>query len=287
MITSVDIEFNEGSHRYSVKGTKPKEYLPSVTTIAGLLGKPYLVEWAAREAAHATAEALSSQPVFTDQTIQASINFGRQRHRDLRNAGAGVGTAVHQQVKKILIPGWQPQADKTLELEDHLLFDVDMAMTAFEQWREQAIERDGAEVVYCERIVVHPSRLYVGTFDLVLRYPDGALRVVDFKTSNQSESNPLAIYPEYFFQISAYRRALQESPEYDHTLGYWDDVQLVALGKNGQLGVTTLDGDACDQYADGFMNIAKMFSVYRNAENHIRKLNKEEKMLRGDVSGRA
>lgn len=285
MITSAQIEFNERSHRYAIANTKPKEYIPSVTTIAGMLNKPYLVEWAAREAAHATAEALAEQPVFTEDAVQASINAGRSRPRELRESGASVGSAVHQQVKKQLVPGWQPEQDKMAELDDNARVDADMALEAFAEWYDTAINYSKAQVVYCERIVVHPSRLYVGTFDLVLRYPDGALRVVDFKTSNQSESNPLAIYPEYFFQISAYRKALQESPEYSDTLGYWHDAQLVALGKNGQLGVTTLGVDDCDEYAAAFMNVARMFSVYRKAERDIRALNKEEKERRsGDYN---
>lgn len=285
MITSAQIEFNERSHRYAIANTKPKEYITSVTTIAGLLNKPYLVEWAAREAAIATADALAAQPTFTDETVQASINAGRSKPRQLRETGAGVGSAVHQQVKKLLVPGWQPQQDKLAELDDNARMDADMALEAFAEWHEQTIINDKAEVVYCERIVVHPSALYVGTFDLVLRYPDGALRVVDFKTSNQSESNPLAIYPEYFFQISAYRKALQESIEYADTDGYWSDAQLVALGKNGQLGVTTLGVDDCDEYAAAFMNVARMFSVYRKAQRQINALNKKENERRSEAQG--
>lgn len=275
MITSKDIEFNEKNHRYKIKDKKPVQHIPSVTTIAGLLNKPYLVEWAAREAAIATADALTSQSQFTEQTVQASIATGRSKPRELRETGAGIGSAVHQQVKKLLVPSYQPEHDRLAELDDNARMDASMALDAFNEWHQQVIN-DDAHVVYCERIVVHPTGLYVGTFDLLLRYPDGALRIVDFKTSNQSESNPLAIYPEYFFQISAYRRALQESPEYDDTLGYWDDAQLVALGKNGQLGVTTLSGAECDEYADAFMHMARVHGVYNKAKRDINKLNKAE-----------
>lgn len=278
-LSSRDIEFNPRSHRYKIAGSKPAEYIPSVTTITGLLDKPFLVEWAAREAATEAALAVAGEEKLDEQTIAACIAVGRARHRELRNEGASVGTAVHQRAKRILVPGWTPDPEEVIDGG----IEADMAMEAFDEWWSQT-QAEGWKVVHCERIVVHPSGMYVGTFDALLKNEaDGRHRLVDFKTSNQSPDNPLALYPEYMFQIAAYRAAIIDSPEYE-TLAI-EDAQVVALGKQGQLGVTTIDGDQLNEYAVAFIHIAAMFPTYRAAERSIRAFNKAEKARRAELEG--
>jgi hypothetical protein len=275
-INSADIEFNPRNHRYKIKDTKPAEYIPSVTTITGLLDKPFLVEWAAREAATEAALAVAGEEKLDEQVIAACIAVGRKKHRDLREQGAGVGTSVHQQAKVVLVPGWKPDDEEYVDGG----IEADMAMEAFHEWWEAASPT--WDVVACERIVVHPSGSYVGTFDVLLRHKlGGHYRLVDFKTSNQSEDNPLALYPEYLFQIAAYRKAIIESPEYVGITEI-DDAQVVALGKQGQLGVTTFDAEMLDDYAVAFTHMAAMFPMYRQAERNIRAFNKIEKARRAE-----
>ena len=274
MITSTDIEFNENSHRYKIKDSKPAQYIPSVTTITGLLNKPYLVEWAAREAATAAAYAVAERDQLNDQAITACIDAGRKAPRDLRDHGASVGTMVHRRIKSALTD-WinSDLSDESIE--------ADLAMNAFHEWYSTHVLDVDAEPMLVERIVVHPSGLYCGTFDLLIKNANNTMTLVDFKTSNQSESNPLAIYPEYFFQVAAYRKAILDSPEFiiDNIV----DAQLVALGKNGHLGVTVLDADVLDEYADAFMSMARVHPVYNEAKRRINKLNKQEKMIREEI----
>jgi len=278
-ITSVDIEFNAKSHRYKIAGTKPAEYIPSVTTITGMLDKPFIPEWAAREAATEAAHAVAALDQAPDEeALLACIDVGRKKPRSLRDEGAGTGTEVHQRVKMVLVPGWEPAEEDRVEGGNNP--DADLAMEAFaEWWTERQLE--GWVVDHCERIVVHPSGSYVGTFDLVLHHPaTGRYRIADFKTSNQSADNPLALYPEYMFQLAAYRQAVIASPEYD--IDVIDDGEMVALGKNGQLGSTIIGGDDLDEYAVAFNHLAATIGMVRKAQRDIRALNKIEKARRAE-----
>ena len=280
VLTSKDITFTAGNHRYHITDTKPKVYIPSVTTICGLLDKPFLVEWAAREAATEAALAVASADKLDETTIAACVAVGRQKHRDLRTQGANVGTAVHHRIKMLLVPGWEPAEGERIELEGAFQMEADLAFDAFVDWWQDA-QLDGWEVVYCERIVVHPLGGYVGTFDLLLRNRNtGEYRLVDFKTSNQSEDNPLALYPEYLLQTAAYRQAILHSPEYE--VDALPAATILALGKQGQLGVTTIDAPDLERYADTFNLLAAVIDDYRYAQRQIRALNKVEKARRAE-----
>lgn len=274
-LTSKDIVFSAGSHRYHIAGTKPKEYIPSVTTICGLMDKPFLVEWAAREAATEAALAVAGEDKLDERTVLACIEVGRKKPRELRTHGADVGTAVHDRIKMMIVEGWEPEVEDGEEWNDGGI-EADLAMDAFINWWREAYE-GGWRVEFCERIVVHPSGLYVGTPDLLLQR-DGERMLVDFKTSNQSEDNPLAIYPEYFFQVAAYRRAIMDSPEYEASA--IDRAQILALGKNGALGITELSVDDLEEYFSAFTSLASVLPFYRKAQRDIRALNKVEKERR-------
>lgn len=278
-LTSKDITFTAGNHRYHVTDTTPKQFIPSVTTICGLLDKPFLVEWAAREAATAAALAVAGRDKLSEAIVGACIAEGRQAHRDQREHGSSVGTAVHQRIKMQLVPGWEPPDEEYVDGG----IEADLAMDAFFEWWNER-EAEGWQVAHCEFIVVHPSGSYVGTPDLLIYHPDEqTYRLVDFKTSNQSEDNPLALYPEYVLQVAGYWRAIIDSPEY--APDWIDSAEIVALGKQGQLATTPFTGLDLDVYADAFQLLAQLISTYRSIERVIRALNKVEKARRADAEG--
>lgn len=290
MLTSKDITFTAGSHRYHVTDSKPKVYIPSVTTVCGLLDKPFLIQWAANMASEAAVEAvLSHKGKVDDATIEGFIAHGKKAHREVREEGGNVGTVVHNHVKKALVPEWEIPKDEA-ELDGGL--EADMAIMAFDEWYEKNIVRLGKKVLMAEQIAVHPDGLYCGTLDLLLQVPHGAsptgyvLELVDWKTSNQSDSNPSALYPEYLFQIAAYRRLLMLSPEFDALLGDhpFGDAQQVSLGKNGRLVVTPLPSDDLEVYADAFETLCGILTTYRSAQGFIRSANKDLKVRIADAA---
>lgn len=286
MLTSKDITFVPGSHRYHVTDTKPKQYIPSVTTVCGLLDKPFLVQWAANCASEAAVRAmLSHEGAMDEKHIEAIIASAKAAHREVREEGGNVGKVVHNHVKSVLVPGWTPPDDER-DLDGGL--EAEMAISCFDEWYEKNIVEQGKKVLLVEQVVVHPEGKYVGTLDLCLQSPDdnsptgSVIEVIDWKTSNQSESNPLSLYPEYFFQIAAYRRLLMLTPEFDHLFGPhpFGGAQQVSLGKNGQLGVTPLDKELLEHCADAFTQLAGILGTYRDVQGVIRRFNKAEKERR-------
>ena len=99
---SVDLEFSEGRHTYRVGG----EYVPSVTTILGVINKPALMPWAAKEGARWFMENTSmvpdqedkdAHPVFADGvTLDDMYNGIRGAFRATSKEARDIGTRVHQ-----------------------------------------------------------------------------------------------------------------------------------------------------------------------------------------------
>lgn len=267
-ITSESIKFYPKSHRY--KNTETGEWIPSVTTIAGMLDKPYLMEWAAREAATAGVMSMAEHEGALDENIVgAFIESSRAAPRNQRDHGRLVGSDVHERIHC----HFDPHRERDPNVEDGGM-EADLAFEAFEQWLELA---DIAEVLLVEQVVVHPSGLYVGTPDLLFRSISGQVCLTDFKTSNQSESNPLALYPEYLLQLCAYKEAIEQSPQFP-----WPQVDLingVALGKNGNLeqwGLT--DDDINVEKATGlFLTLADSYRLHRDIVNVTNQMNRARK----------
>ena len=286
VLTSKDITFTPGNHRYHVTDSKPRVYLPSVTTVCGLLDKPFLIQWAANVASEAAVRAtIAHQGALDDKEFMQLVDIGKKAHREVREEGGNVGTVVHNHVKKVLVPEWEIPEEEA-ELDGGL--EAEMAIGCFDEWYQTNIVEKGAVVLLVEQVVVHPEGKYVGTLDLFIKVPDTnsptgwVLELVDWKTSNQSESNPLSLYPEYLFQISAYRRLLMLTPEFDKLFGPhpFGGAQQVSLGKNGQLGVTPISIEDLEMYADAFETLAGILGVYRQAQKFIRDTNKAEKERR-------
>ncbi len=280
IITSKDLDFNERTHRYKIAGSKPAKYIPSVTTITGLMDKPYLFEWAAKEAANASTNFMAEQQGnASDRVLQASVAVGRAAPREARNHGASVGTAVHQRIKFFLDP--EGEDPETYAPES---FESELALEAFYTWNESYLK--DKKVLLSEQMVVHPTGLYCGTFDLLIQLEDGSYQICDFKTTNKSDANPLGIYPEYFMQLSAYRKALIDSPEFPHITR--DNIRsgmLIGTGKDGSLSSPEISGDDMDRYENAFMLLAAILPAYRAMEADVRKMNKQYKERLSNADG--
>ncbi len=216
-----------------------------------------------------------------EEHVEALISFGKAAHREIKEEGANVGTAVHRHVRSTLDPSWEPAEEDMVDGG----IEAEMSIIAFNEWHQEHVVGGGKQVLLTEQLAVHPDGLYVGTLDVCVLTPSDesptglAIEIVDWKTSNQSDSNPSALYPEYLFQIAAYRRLLMLSPEFDHLFGQhpFGGAQQVSLGKNGQLVVTPIPADDLDEYADAFEELAKILGTYRKAQAFIRAANNDVK----------
>jgi len=167
----------------------PEMVVPSVTTILGNLNKPALPNWAAREVAKFAVENMPSwENLPPDDAVDL---LKRAPYRNMRKKG-DVGTAVHEAVElwmgdSIDIPDL---SDKEVEVDD---LDLLPYIAGAVQYLNQHVHR----VLHSEVTVFNREYEYAGTVDAIVKLSDGAIAVVDWKTSR-------GIYPEHALQLVAY-----------------------------------------------------------------------------------
>jgi hypothetical protein len=184
--------------------------LPSVTTIIGVLAKPALIGWAAKEERKATiaaSYAVCSEHLFVlgaeldaeqfAKDVEAML--GKERaHQKLMREAQTVGTAVHAWIE------WQLKNELEVEGADEHQPPTDHPVVAeclskWKEWRESV----NLKPLAVEQRLASQDYGFAGTLDLLAEV-DGKVVVIDFKTSK-------AIYAESFLQNCAYRLALSES----------------------------------------------------------------------------
>jgi PD-(D/E)XK nuclease superfamily protein len=193
---------------------------PSVTNILGVIGKPALINWAAKEernlvmevAADLYQDAPAAKMSRAAWLLTMETRLGREKASDRLLAKAGqIGTQVHAMIE------W------TLRMKLLQKVGPSPEMTAKANWAFSVFEKWAASVnltpIFIEQTVYSKTYGYAGTMDLFCEI-DGKPTVVDFKTGK-------AVYPEAHLQNAAYRHALRE-------MGHGDPVQgiIVRLPKN-------------------------------------------------------
>ena len=178
----IEIEFFEGSHRYTING---KSGIPSVTAITGVLNKPALVFWSANLAKDFLLQHLNAGTQITEELI---IDAAKQ-HTIRKEQAAISGTKVHTFAEEY-IKGKKPEMPEEEE--------VIRGVTAFLDWvKNQKVKFEASE-----KIVYSKKYNFVGIADAIATIENQRF-LIDFKTSN-------AIYSEYFLQTAAYLHADSE-----------------------------------------------------------------------------
>lgn len=185
------------------------EKLPSVTTILSVIGKPALVNWAARterelvtEAAARLYEDAPAHPKMARAAFLATLaeRIGKTKafQREQQKA-LDVGTAAHKLIE------WNIQRELGREAgpEPVMRPESAVAFVAYERWRQSV----ALVPIWSEQMIYHPDEKYAGTMDLfALANMNGkgpaARCLIDFKTSK-------AIYPEAYLQLAAYACAIE------------------------------------------------------------------------------
>lgn len=180
------------------------EKLPSVTTILSVIGKPALVNWAARVERElvigAAADLYEDAPVdkkMSRSGYLATINdrLGKARaFQKEQEKALDIGTQAHKRIEWELrrIVGQEPGPCPECRAE------ATHAVASFLEWWRCA----HFEIVALEQPVWHGELGYAGTLDMLVRDPlTGKLGVFDIKTSK-------AVYPENGLQVAAYGSAV-------------------------------------------------------------------------------
>lgn len=145
----------------------------------------------------------------------ANMSVAKQNpkaHILARDRAARVGTLTHELIESKLRDG--------RTVTDAFGDELDDAMVRYNGWLKWW-ERTSFEVVALEVSLVSDTLRYGGTFDALLRAPDGSLFLVDWKTSSQLDESLL-------LQLAGYVVLLDELTEYRV-----DYVGAIQLTKNG------------------------------------------------------
>lgn len=162
-----------------LKGTKAHQryrttdgvIVPGVTTVCGLLAKPFLIKWANR---------MGLEGIDTTKYVDKA---------------ARIGTCAHEMVQEHL---GGSEVDHSLYSSD----EIDLAENALISYFEWEKNHD-METHLIESQLVSDYHRYGGSIDWY-GLMDGKLTLCDLKTGK-------AIYDEYALQVTAYKRLLEEN----------------------------------------------------------------------------
>jgi len=180
-----------------------KKY-PSVTNILGIIAKPALINWAAKEERLMVSEAAAnlyedapltpkmSRPAFLS-TLETRLGKEKAHRKLLRKAG-DIGTECHALIEWNLRQELKQEAGPEPRLSDKAMW----AFASWENWRKSV----KLEPISIEQIVWSETDEHAGTLDLLARV-DGRLTVLDWKTGK-------AIYWEALLQNAAYSKSIFE-----------------------------------------------------------------------------
>lgn len=181
----VYLDFDPVKHRYKING----EFAYGVTTALGIINKPFLVQWAASQAADYVKSSLKPGQALDELEIQELVASARKAHITKRDGAADAGTYVHNWIESF-VRGEKPETPVNDKLAK--------VINDFRKWWDTT----KPEVISPERMLCSPTHKLAGTTDLICRI-NGKLTIVDWKTGS-------GIYPEMFLQMGAYALMYQE-----------------------------------------------------------------------------
>lgn len=232
--------FDEANHIYSLD-EKQEKIIPGVTSVAAMVAKPALVQWAVNCALNVHADG----KLEGEELVQAM----RFAHRAESVKAATNGTKAHKWIEQY-IKGEKQDTPENPEIM--------ASCFAFLNWLREA----KPEFIMSERKILSKEHGYAGTLDFTakiditeqgkkLDVEHEMLVLGDFKTSK-------AIYPEYFMETAARIKALEEEfPDVKY-----DAMMIVRVGKDGKHEVK-VETDI-DKYFKAFLGALELYKCFKS-----------------------
>jgi hypothetical protein len=189
--------------------------VPSVTTYLSILSKPALIHWAW-------------------QCGVQGLDYNK-----VREASADIGTLVHYLVL-CKLEGKEP------DLSDYTPNDVATAaipMKKFDAW----LTEHKLEPILMETPLISEKYKFGGTPDFYGK-DNGKLTLLDFKTSG-------AVYDEYFYQLAAYKKLLEE---YGYRV---ESVRILRIGKSEDEGFEDRPAGKLDKHWEIFLACQQIYEL--------------------------
>lgn len=183
----MNLEFYPDSHTYKLNGI----LVPGVTTITGILPKPWMGPWVAKE----TCEFIRlnyQEEKYAD--IGVLLKDAKAAYKEKAGEAADRGKAAHSFFEAYV------KAEMAGKNKDALAMPTDLqarnSITSFLAWAMKY----QIEWLASELVVGSEELMYAGTLDAIARI-NGVVTLIDFKTSRD-------IYSESYIQLAGYQLAL-------------------------------------------------------------------------------
>jgi len=193
---AIPVSFDPVEHVYQDIDTG--RYYPGVTRILQAAGKAWMGPWMLRECIGYLEREWKAGEAYTPTARDAILAAAKSAHKRKSTEARDTGTDAHEIIKQIVasrMAGRDVDHDIPKDEGSH------SAVKAFLEW-EESVKPD---YLLSEQAVCCKEWWYAGTLDLAVRV-GGMVGLVDVKTSK-------AIYPEYYAQLAAYQKAVEEWTE--------------------------------------------------------------------------
>jgi hypothetical protein len=188
-----------GGSRFYVHPERPEIKVPGVTSVVGMLPKPFLMFWAAKMTAELAVDSLPFVEQMAQRDRQGAVDYLKGASRRYTKVRADVGSDAHDLFERMIRGEYVGSVHPDLvPYRDHFADFLDTV---------------NPELVRAEDVAWSDAHEYAGSFDAVLRVwigddgkptPDRSgtphLLMCDWKTSKDT-------YPDVALQMSAYAHA--------------------------------------------------------------------------------
>lgn len=187
-----------GGSRFYVS-PETSEKVPGVTSVIGMLPKPFLTFWAAKMTAEAAVDNLGAVASIAERDRQGAVDYLKGAHRRYTQLRASVGSDAHDLFERMA--------------RGEIIGRVHPDLTPYVRHFAEFMDKVNPELVRAEDVAWSDTHKYAGSFDAILRVwldednrptPDRsgtpALLMADWKTSKDT-------YPDVALQMSAYAYA--------------------------------------------------------------------------------
>lgn len=200
--------FNKEKHYYELDGKR----MYGVTTVLGVIAKPALIPWAVKMATDYIKTNCKQDELMRYLVNLADLEAAKSAHRKKKEEAGEKGTDTHSIIEDLI--------KEAIAINGGFLLpnlNTNEQVTNFTRWASKA----NVQFLASEKQLYSELAWVAGTTDMVCVI-DGKKYVGDIKTSS-------AIYPEHFYQMSAYRMMLEEMGEQG-----FDGSVVIRIGKDGK-----------------------------------------------------
>lgn len=204
----------------TLRHARKQNLLPSVTSVLSIIPKQAIEDWRVQQAVIATMHCMSESNAAY-HTVAEMMELVSEKLETNTGAGRRFGSEMHEIAEYINNEGQLPPAMSPLSTKHSL------HAAKYLVW----LKGCGVATSRTEMSIVgRCPKAYGGRIDLLIYTNDGKIRLVDIKTQDTKGKSP-RIYPEWSYQLAAYRNALYQSSQITDI----ECVSLVISSNDGEI----------------------------------------------------